>query len=312
MQLYAPLYLSNECVNKCSYCGFSHELEIVRTTLDLQAILAEAKYLHAEGFRHLLLVAGEAPRVVTVEYLEAAARALRPSFDSISIEVGTFNLDGYRRLVAAGIDGLALYQETYLTDVYRRVHLAGPKNRYDRRLQAMEHGGQAGFRSLGIGALLGLGPWQLEAYHLALHGRELTQKFWRSRISVSFPRIRDNAGGTTAPYSVSDRDLVQMICAMRLALPDAELVLSTREPAELRDCLMGLGITRMSAGSRTNPGGYVEEQCSGEQFSIEDQRSPREVAEALSRSGFDPVWKDFDCSFVTPITHGRSQLEALE
>lgn len=298
MQLYAPLYLSNECVNKCTYCGFSHELEIVRTTLGLDAIRSEADFLHAQGFRHLLLVAGEAPRIINVEYLEAAARALRPKFDSLSIEVGTFNLEGYRRLVAAGIDGLALYQETYLADVYRRVHLAGPKNRFDRRLQAMDHGGQAGFRSLGIGALLGLGPWQQEAYHLALHGRELTRKFWRSRISVSFPRIRGNAGGTLAPHPVSDRDLVQMICVMRLALPDAELVLSTREPAELRDCLMGLGITRMSAGSRTNPGGYVEEQCSGEQFSIEDERSPSEVAEVLAKHGFEPVWKDFDRNFL--------------
>lgn len=312
MQLYAPLYLSNECVNKCSYCGFSHELEIARTTLHLDAIQSEADYLHSEGFRHVLLVAGEAPRVVTVEYLEAAARALRPKFDSLSIEVGTFNLDGYRRLVAAGIDGLALYQETYLTDVYRRVHLAGPKNRYDRRLQAIDHGGEAGFRSLGIGALLGLGPWQLEAYYLALHGRALTKKFWRSKVSVSFPRIRDNAGGAKAPHRVSDRDLVQMICVMRLALPDAELVLSTREPAEFRDRLLGLGITRMSAGSRTNPGGYTEEQCSGEQFSIEDQRSPSEVADVLSRYGFDPVWKDFDRHLIGPGAQDSPVLGAIE
>lgn len=312
MQLYAPLYLSNECVNKCTYCGFSHELEIVRTTLDLNTLRSEADFLHAQGFRHLLLVAGEAPRIINVEYLEAAARVLRPKFDSLSIEVGTFNLEGYRRLVAAGIDGLALYQETYLADVYRRVHLAGPKTRFDRRLQAMDHGGQAGFRSLGIGALLGLGPWRHEAYHLAMHGRELTRKFWRSKISVSFPRIRDNAGGTSAPHPVSDQDLVQMICVMRLAFPDAELVLSTREPADLRDCLMGLGITRMSAGSRTNPGGYAEEHCSGEQFSIEDERSPSEVAEVLTRHGFEPVWKDFDRNFTVgcPDLAAHPRLEA--
>lgn len=299
MQLYAPLYLSNECVNRCTYCGFSHELSITRTTLSVAQVLTEADYLRSLGFRHVLLVAGEAPRIINVEYLEAVAQALRPKFDSLSIEVGTFSLDGYRRLVAAGIDGLALYQETYLPDVYRRVHLAGPKNRFDRRLKAIDDGGNAGFRSLGIGALLGLGPWQLEAYYLATHGRELSRRHWRSKISVSFPRIRDNAGGALAPHLVSDRDLVHMIGAMRLILPDAELVLSTREPAALRDRLMGLGITRMSAGSRTNPGGYVEDHCTGEQFSIEDERSPSEVAQALTEHGLEPVWKDFDQSFIS-------------
>lgn len=298
IQLYAPLYLSNECVNRCTYCGFSRELEIPRLSLSVDAVVAEAEHLHEEGFRHLLLVSGEVPRIINLDYLEAVARALRPRFDSLSIEVGTFDLAGYQRLVKAGIDGLTLYQETYLSDVYRRVHLAGPKNRADRRLLAMQHGGQAGFRSLGIGALLGLGPWQHEAFALALHGRALTKHFWRSRIAVSFPRIRENAGGNLAPHPVTDQDLVQMICVMRLMLPDAELVLSTREPARLRDHLIGIGITRMSAGSRTNPGGYGESECSGEQFSIEDTRSVQELSATLLARGFEPVWKDFDRAFV--------------
>ncbi len=298
MQLYAPLYVSNDCVNRCSYCGFSQELAIPRLTLSVDAVKAEAEHLHAEGFRHLLLVSGEKPKIIDLAYLEAVAHALRPRFDSLSIEVGTFDLTGYQRLVAAGIDGLTLYQETYQTDTYRKVHLAGPKHHYARRLQAMQHAGQAGFRSLGIGALLGLAPWQLEAHALALHGRQLTKQFWRSRIAVSFPRIRDHAGGSAAPHPVTDRQLVQMICTMRLALPDAELVLSTREPAALRDHLMGLGITRMSAGSRTNPGGYGESDCSGEQFRIEDHRSASELATELLDRGFEPIWKDFDRSFL--------------
>lgn len=300
IQLYAPLYLSNECVNRCTYCGFSQELAIPRRTLSVDAVRTEAEHLHAEGFRHLLLVAGESPRAVSLEYLESIARALRPRFDSLAIEVGTFNLTGYQRLVAAGIDGLTLYQETYQTDAYRRVHLAGPKHDYARRLKAVEQGALAGFRSLGIGALLGLAPWQLEAYALAQHGRELGLKYWRSRIAVSFPRIRENAGGRLATHPVSDRALVQMICVMRLALPDAELVLSTREPATLRDHLMGIGITRMSAGSRTNPGGYTEDCAAGEQFAIEDTRSASEVARVLLTRGFEPVWKDFDRSFLAP------------
>jgi 2-iminoacetate synthase len=305
MQLYAPLYLSNVCVNRCTYCGFSQELDVPRLTLRVAAVKSEAEHLHAEGFRHLLLVSGEAPRIIDIEYLEAVAHALRPRFDSLSVEIGTFDLDGYRRLVAAGIDGLTLYQETYLPDVYRRVHLAGPKNRYGKRLLAIQHGGQAGFRSLGIGALLGLGPWRLEAFALATHGLDLTRKFWRSRIAVSFPRIRGNAGGQLAPHPVSDRDLVQMICVMRLALPDAELVLSTREPAALRDRLMEVGITRMSAGSRTNPGGYGGSDCSGEQFSIQDERPVSEVVLALSRRGLEPLWKDFDRSFLQPNAPGN-------
>jgi 2-iminoacetate synthase len=298
MQLYAPLYLSNECVNCCGYCGFSHDLRIVRQTLSLERVKSEAEHLHAAGFRHILLVSGEAPRVVDLAYLEGVAAALRPRFDSLSIEVGTFDLSGYRRLVAAGIDGLTLYQETYLTDVYRRVHQRGPKHHYDRRILAMQRAGQAGFRTLGIGALLGLAPWRFEAYYLAMHGRALTREFWRSRVAVSFPRIRQNAGGNAAIHQVTDRDLLQMICVTRLALPDAELVLSTREPAELRDRLMGLGITRMSAGSHTEPGGYGEHNGAGEQFSVEDIRTPSLVAATLLKRGFEPVWKDFDRAFM--------------
>lgn len=298
MQLYAPLYVSNECVNRCAYCGFSQELAIERRTLDLDAVAAEAELLAAEGFRHVVLVAGEAPRTVDVDYLERVTARLAPRFDSIAIETGTFDDEGYARLVRAGVDGLVLYQEAYAPDVYRRLHLAGPKSHGGRRLEALERAGRAGFRSLGIGALLGLAPWREEAYALALHGRELGHRHWRSRVAVSFPRIRPSHGGFQAASPVTDADLVQMVCAMRLALPDADLVLSTREPADLRDRLVPLGITRMSAGSRTSPGGYGDESGAGAQFEIEDTRSAAEVARMLAAQGFDPVWKDFDRAFV--------------
>jgi 2-iminoacetate synthase len=219
-------------------------------------------------------------------------------FDSISIETGQYPEEGYRRLVQAGIDGLTIYQETYVPEVYRSVHLRGPKHAYARRLAFMDAGGRAGFRTLGIGALLGLAPWPVEAYFLALHGWALSRVHWRSRIAVSFPRIRPAAGGYQPAHPVTDADLVQMICALRLFLPDAELVLSTREPAALRDHLVALGITRMSAGSRTSPGGYQEEEPGGEQFAVHDQRSPAEVARMLAARGLEPVWKDFDRAFV--------------
>lgn len=298
MQLYAPLYLSSECVNRCTYCGFSQELAIPRRTLGLDEVEAEADAVRAQGFRHLLLVAGEAPRAVTVPYLEAVAARLGRSFDSLSIETGQFPEEGYRRLVRAGYDGLTIYQETYVPEIYRDVHVAGPKRAYERRLAFMEAGGRAGFRTLGIGALLGLAPWPVEAYCLALHGRSLARAFWRSRIAVSFPRIRPAAGGYAPAFPVSDADLVQMICALRLAMPDAELVLSTREPAALRDRLVELGITRLSAGSRTSPGGYLDEDGGAEQFAVDDDRSPAEVARMLEARGLEPVWKDFDRAFV--------------
>lgn len=301
MQLYAPLYLSNECVNRCTYCGFSHGLAIPRRTLTLDEVDAEAVAIRALGFRHLLLVAGEAPRTVDVGYLSAVARRVGRRFDSISIETGQFPEEGYRQLVEAGVDGLTIYQETYLPEVYRRLHLRGPKHSYHRRLAFMEAGGRAGFRSLGIGALLGLAPWQVEAHCLGLHGRALSRAFWRSRVAVSFPRIRPAAGGYAPAHPVSDADLVQMICAIRLFLPDAELVLSTREPAALRDHLVALGITRMSAGSRTSPGGYQEEDPGGEQFAVNDARSPAEVARMLVARGLEPVWKDFDRALVGPV-----------
>jgi 2-iminoacetate synthase len=298
MQLYAPLYLSNECVNRCTYCGFSNELDIARMTLSPDQVVAEADWLRSEGFRHLLLVAGEVPRLLDVRYLEAVVERLGDRFDSIAIETGTFDEQDYRRLVRAGVDGLTLYQETYVPDVYRRVHRAGPKASYDRRLLAIEAAGRAGFRSLGVGALLGLAPFRLEAVRLAMHARSLQRRHWQSRVAVSFPRIRHAEGGFVPSHPVGDGDLVQLVCVMRLALPDAELVLSTREPAPLRDALVPLGITRMSAGSRTNPGGYTTAEASGEQFAIEDSRSVAEIVAMLRARGVDPVFKDFDRALV--------------
>ena len=198
------------------------------------------------------------------------------------------------------VDGLTLYQETYLPAVYRRVHLAGPKHSYGSRLLAMEAGGEAGFRTLGLGALLGLAPFRIEAMLLALHARDLLRRYWQSRVAVSFPRIRAAASGYSPPHAVTDTDLVQMVCALRLALPDVELVLSTREPAALRNALTPLGITRMSAGSRTSPGGYARPGVAGEQFRVEDDRNPIEVAAAIRACRLDPIFKDFDRALVGP------------
>jgi 2-iminoacetate synthase len=299
IQLYAPLYLSNECANSCLYCGFSSNVKTKRISLTPDEALAEAEHLHNLGFRHILLVTGEMRSRYGVDEILEAVKKLTGRFASISIEVFPMSAEEYKRLETAGVDALTLYQETYLPDLYAELHPKGPKSRYDHRLDAIENGGIAGFRSLGVGALLGLADWRIEAVLLAMHARYLMRRFWKSRIAVSFPRVNPAETNFMPSKPVSDDELIQMIVGMRLLLPDAELVISTRERAEFRDRLIGLGITRMSAGSRTNPGGYLGQNEGGRQFSVADERSAKEVAAMIERKGLDPVWKDFDPAFIS-------------
>lgn len=300
VQLYAPLYVSNECVETCTYCAFSRPNPIARRTLTREETVAEADLLRARGFRHLLLVSGEHPRHVSVEYLEGILQALSGRFPSLSVEVQPQTEEVYRRWVAAGCDGLVVYQETYDREVYASVHLAGKKKDYDWRLGTPERGAAAGMRRLGIGALLGLADWRREALHLAAHARYLARRFWRSQVTVSFPRLRPAEHADTRVRSpVSDAQLAQLVCALRILVPDAGLVLSTRESAAFRDGMLRLGVTHMSAGSRTEPGGYSQPAESGRQFEIEDGRAPEEVAGAIRRNGLDPVWKDWEA-----VLHG--------
>jgi len=298
VQLYAPLYLSNECVNDCTYCGFARRHKIDRRTLSVTESLAEADVLWREGFRHILLVSGEAPHAFTTADLAIAVEKIAPRFAGIGIEVFPMKLAGYKRLEKAGVDNLTIYQETYDRELYAGLH-TGPKADFDARLAALEAGGDAGFRTLGIGALLGLKDWREEVLAVLLHARYLTKRFWKSRVAVSFPRLCPAEGGFSPPSPVSDRDLVHMIVATRLALPDAEIVISTREGGDLRDKLIPLGVTRMSAGSKTTVGGYRSGLTTeaSDQFSVHDNRPPAEVAQAIESAGREPVWKDFDEGF---------------
>ena len=296
--LFAPLYLSNECTNPCVYCGFNMHNPVQRLTLSAEEADREAKYLRRLGFRHVLLVSGEAPRVVTQDYLGDVVRRLRPSFSSISIEIHPLATDAYAALAAEGVDGLVIYQETYNEARYHSFHPGGRKRDFRWRLDTPERGGQAGFRRIGIAALLGLDDWRVEAYCLALHARYLLRHHWKSHLTISFPRLRPAAGGFQPPESVSDQNLVHMLAALRLFLPDAGFMLSTRESATLRDHLIPLGITSMSAGSRTEPGGYTHGGEAGAQFAVADERSPDVVAEVLRRAGYEPVWKDWDAAFM--------------
>jgi 2-iminoacetate synthase len=292
--LYAPLYISNECTNACLYCGFNVKRTLPRITLSFDQVLAEANYLKSWGFKHLLFVCGEAPKFVPVALLEQVLRALKSDFPSLSLEVYPLSAPAYAQVANAGADGLILYQETYDREVYAQVHPGGRKRDFDWRLSAAERAGQAGFRRLGIGALLGLNDWRYEAIALGMHAQYLMKRFWKTQITVSFPRLRHTPADFNAPAPVGDADLVQLMLALRIYLPDAGMVVSTREAAAFRDRLIPLGVTQMSAGSRTEPGGYLKPVEEGAQFMVEDVRTPTEVAAAIRRAGYEPVWKDWD------------------
>lgn len=296
VQLYAPLYVSNECVETCTYCSFSRTNPIRRRTLTVDEAVSEARLLTERGFRHLLLVSGEHPRHVSPDYLGSVIAALKDSVPSLSVEVQPQTEEVYRRWVGDGAEGLVVYQETYDRDAYALVHLAGKKRDYDHRLATADRGGQAGMKRLGIGALLGLADWRYESVHLAAHARYLMRRFWKSFVSVSFPRLREAAFAIGARELVTDRDLVQMVCAFRILLPDVGIVLSTREHPAFRDGMLGLGVTQMSAGSRTEPGGYSAPEDAEGQFLISDHRTPEEVARSLREKGYDPVWKDWEAA----------------
>jgi len=257
IRLFAPLYLSNECINNCQYCGFSRDNAILRVTLSLDDVKREAKALQQQGFRNVLLVAGEHPKFVSPAYLEECVRALHEAIPSVSLEVGPLETADYRPLVAAGADGLVVYQETYDHGVYAQMHTAGPKRNFDWRLETPERAYAAGFRRLGISPLYGLADWRFEAISVAAHADYLLRNCWKAQVTISLPRLRPCAGEFQPLTHMTDRDLAQLVCAFRIMFPDAGLVLSTREPSRLRDGLVPLGITMMSAGSHTEPGGYT-------------------------------------------------------
>jgi 2-iminoacetate synthase len=295
--MYAPLYLSNFCTNGCRYCGFNATNKVRRCILTLDEIEQEAAIVHNRGFRHILLVTGEAPQIAGNDYLVRAIAPLRSLFSSISIEVYPMDESGYRRMAAAGVDGLTIYQETYDLKLYAAMHPFGRKSDFAFRLKAPECGGTAGFRRIGIGALLGLGHFRAEGFFTGLHALYLSRRYWRSHISVSLPRMRPSEGGFAPLNPVSDVEFVQLICALRLLLPDAGIALSTRESASLRDNLLPLGVTQMSAGSCTSPGGYANPDESTRQFDISDERTPAEVERMIRSKGYEAVWKDWDRGF---------------
>lgn len=298
MQLYAPLYVSNECTNVCTYCGFSFNNKIPRITLSEGELLSEAKLLKDFGFQHILLVSGEAATKVGVEYFKECLSLLRPLFSQLSMEVQPLETQDYRSLIDFGLSSVLVYQETYNKDSYRKYHPKGKKSNFEYRVLTPDRLGQAEIHRMGLGCLLGLADWRVDMCYLAAHVAYLRKKYWKTKFSVSFPRIR-SAEGIEVPkdHEIQDVELLQLICALRLFDENLELSLSTREPAALRDILVDVGVTSMSAGSSTEPGGYTNKDSALKQFEIEDRRTAAKVKEMLLAKGLIPVWKDWDASF---------------
>ncbi len=302
IQMYAPMYLSNECQNICTYCAFSLDNKIKRKTLSPTEILLEADTIKAMGYDHILLVTGEANQTVGVPYLADALRLVRKQFSNISIEVQPLDQDEYETLIAEGLYSVLVYQETYRQATYKQHHPKGKKSNFRYRLETPDRLGKAGIHKIGLGTLIGLEDWRTDCFFTALHLSYLEKTYWQTRYSLSFPRLRPIAqAGTTIHKDfdryMNDKELVQLICAYRLFNEELELSLSTREAANFRDHIVPLGITSMSAGSKTNPGGYAVAPETLEQFEISDERSPATIAAMIRQQGYEPVWKDWDKTF---------------
>ncbi|MBU2513420.1 2-iminoacetate synthase ThiH [bacterium] len=291
VQMYIPLYLSNECTNSCKYCGFSKKNEIPRITLSIDQVLSEANVIKNMGFEHVLLVSGES-KTVDVDYLKTCINILQPHFANISIEVPPLEQVHYESLIEAGLHAVYIYQETYGPE-YSIFHPKGKKSDFNYRLLTPDRLGAAGVYKMGLGFLIGLDDWRTDAWFMAAHLDYLVKTHWRSKYCISFPRLRAAAGNFRPPIEISDRQLVQLICAYRIFDENVELSLSTRETELFRDHVFQLGITAMSAGSKTSPGGYSLFNDILDQFQVEDLRTPEQVTAMISAKGYKPVWKDW-------------------
>lgn len=298
IQLYAPLYLSNECQNICTYCGFSMDNQIRRKTLNNTELLLEAMALKSMGINHVLLVSGEANKNVEINYFLNAIQLLKPHFAQISIEVQPLEEEEYQRLQAAGVYAILVYQETYHRDVYKQYHPKGKKSNFDYRLDTPDRVGRAGIHKIGLGVLLGLEDWRVDSFFTALHIDYLQKQYWQTRYSISFPRLRPAAGSAEPNFHLSDKHLLQLICAYRLWNENLEISISTRENETFRDNIIPIGVTTMSAASKTNPGGYVVDPQALEQFEVSDDRDMETIKRQIRKMGYSPVMKDWDNNYA--------------
>ena len=298
ISMYIPMYVSNACANACVYCGFNHNNPLKRVTLTMDQVRAECEAIRELGpFENLLIVSGEHPRINGADYIEEVLRTVRPYFNNLSIEVGPMSAEQYERLTHAGLNGVVCFQETYHRENYRTYHPKGMKAIFDWRVNGFDRMGQAGVHKIGMGVLIGLEDWRTDLTMLARHLRYLRKNYWKTRYSVNFPRMCPAEGGYQPKVVMSDRQLAQVTFAFRIFDHDVDISYSTRENPTFRANMMKLGVTSMSAGSKTEPGGYRSTPDALEQFEVSDPRSPRAVTEEIQRLGYEAVWKDWDKIF---------------
>lgn len=298
ISLYIPLYVSNACTNHCVYCGFNHHNPLTRTTLTMEHVKAECEAIRRLGpFENLLIVSGEYPTLNGVDYLEQVLHVARPYFNNLTIEVMPMKASDYERLTHSGLNGVVCFQETYNEARYGVYHPRGMKSIYKWRLDGFDRMGQAGVHKIGMGVLIGLEDWRADVTMMARHLSYLRRNYWRTRYSINFPRMCPAEGGYQPRVVMSDKELAQLTFAFRIFDNDVDISYSTRERPEFRANMMKLGVTSMSAGSKTEPGGYVSTPEALEQFHVSDERTPLEVAAEITSLGYDPVWKDWDMIF---------------
>lgn len=298
ISMYIPMYVSNACTNFCVYCGFNHSNDLERTTLTMDQVEAECKAIKKLGpFENLLIVSGEFPSLNGVDYLEKVLEVCRPYFANLTIEVMPMKTDHYRRLTQKGLNGVVCFQETYNAARYGVYHPKGMKSFFEWRVNGFDRMGQAGVHKIGMGVLIGLEDWRTDVTMMARHVEYLRRNYWKTRLSVNFPRMCPAEGGYQPSVIMSDRELAQVTFAFRLFDNDVDISYSTRYEPKFRAGMMPLGVTSMSAGSKTEPGGYASTPDALEQFHTSDSRSPHEVAAEISQLGYEPVWKDWDPVF---------------
>lgn len=298
ISMYIPLYVSNACTNSCVYCGFNHNNPLKRITLTMEQIKAECEAIKKLGpFENLLLVSGEFPTLNGVNYLEKALNVARPYFNNLTIEVMPMKERDYARLTHSGLNGVVCFQETYNEANYKKYHPHGMKSIFEWRVNGFDRMGMAGVHKIGMGVLIGLEDWRTDVTMMAIHLQYLRKNYWKTRYSINFPRMCPSEGGYQPKVIMSDKELAQVTFAFRIFDHDVDISYSTREKPDFRANMMKLGVTSMSAGSKTEPGGYVSTPDALEQFEVTDNRSPLEVAEEIKRLGYEAVWKDWDKIF---------------
>jgi 2-iminoacetate synthase len=298
ISMYIPMYVSNACANACVYCGFNHANELKRKILSMDEVRAECEAIKELGpFENLLLVSGEFPSLCGTDYFVDVLRTCRPYFHNLTIEVQPMRTAQYKRLVQEGLNGVVCFQETYHRERYKEYHPRGMKSIFEWRLNGFDRMGRAGVHKIGMGVLIGLEDWRTDITMLAHHLRYLQKTYWRTRYSVNFPRMCPSESGFQPRVVMTDRELAQLTFAFRIFDHEIDISYSTREKMSFRDNMMSLGVTSMSAGSKTEPGGYVSSPDALEQFTITDARTPHDVVASISAHGYEPVWKDWDAVF---------------